>query len=449
MYFLEQKTADSPSSIRLSMQGPRLVVLFACFAAFVLAGSADYHAIEGAYTPTAHSRQCVVIPSAHPRSTDNACSEVLGPDVDVVHYNNYVTNSNLPEEALLELADLIGTEQVRPCFAGPADPKDNHIDNWLQWFPRSNNTASKQTVYVHKTRCDSGIEGEHVHTDKNVYKKCSKILGLVVNQTYHLPPNVCIQTCDEDASCTGYMTDQAGSCSILTAKNWIPGVENYYFLVGSSTSNASTHKTRPVQPISSSSTLSDYFPIEGAYFSPGIHGQCTNTADIKDKVGSHSCSYTNPTSEVDRKAQIYYPSPVLPESLLLALANANKAENAFQQINQEDNFLFQNAVSWLPRTNSTTSKQTTYIHKTRCSEGVAGEQVTAGSSIYKKCLNTGRDLALNNTFHLPPSVCQQTCDQQSFCIGYTIDQTGAGCWILQEANTASQGFVSYWLIGSS
>jgi hypothetical protein len=97
---------------------------------------------------------------------------------------------------LLELADLDGAEQARPCFAGPSDPSNNHIDNWLRWFPRSNNTASKQTVYIHTSttrpavwQCDNGIEGGHVQTHRDVYKKCNEILGLVVNQTSHLPPH--------------------------------------------------------------------------------------------------------------------------------------------------------------------------------------------------------------------------------------------------------------------
>jgi hypothetical protein len=48
------------------MIGPRFAAFFACYSAFVLAGSADYHAIEGAHTTsTGHglSGQCLVIPS--------------------------------------------------------------------------------------------------------------------------------------------------------------------------------------------------------------------------------------------------------------------------------------------------------------------------------------------------------------------------------------------------
>jgi hypothetical protein len=44
----------------------------------------------------------------------------------------------------------------------------------------------------------------------------------------------------------------------------------------------------------------------------------------------------NPAPEVDRKAQIDYPSPMFSEKLLLGLANANNTEIAFSQLTQAE-----------------------------------------------------------------------------------------------------------------
>jgi hypothetical protein len=430
-------------------------VFVACFAQSVLGSQADYYDIEGAYVtsnpgqgllPLGH---CNVVPGFHNQGgTCQDCNNsILGPDVDLFHNNNYLTNKPLPEDVMLELADLIGAERVG--LAG-----DGH-GNWLVKFPRTNPTASKQTLHIHNIRCGKGETGHHVATDKNIYKKCPGNHQLVVNNTFHLPPQLCLKTCDEEAACTGYITDETGAaCTILTAPPALPPVPpdfpHQYFLMGTST-NTSTKKQKQENKKPSGQALqssNNYFPIEGAYFGPGKQGQCTF---VFGKNRGPGCS-SYPTPEIDWKVQVDYPFPVLPEKLLLALADVNQAEAALHFLHDDANSVFSNALSWLPRTNSTASKQTTFVHKTRCANGVTGTTVTTAKNVYKKCSNVATDLVLKNSFNLPPSVCQQTCDHESFCVGYTIDETGSGCWILQQATNGraqQEEFASYWLIGSS
>jgi hypothetical protein len=424
------------------------VALVACFAHLALGSPADYHSIAGAYVtakpgqgllPNGH---CNVVPGFAGNIGPGAdcTNSILGPDVDLSHDNNYPTNTALPEDLALELADLLGVER--------------HNGQWFQWYPRTNATASKQTLHIHKNRCSNGETAQHVQTDTNIYKKCSgRHEALVVNNTFHLPPDICCKTCDEQASCTGYITDEtAAACSILTAPDLPPCSAPYsctmYFLIGkpSMKKQKQENKTPTAQALQSSD---NYFPIEGAYFGPGNQGQCTHV--FGKNADCSSSPSRNPVPEIDRKSQIEYPFPVLPEKLLLAMADLNQAESAFHFLSDDANSVFSNALSWLPRTNSTASKQTTFVHKTRCADGVTGKHVTTAKNVYKKCSNVATDLVLKNAFSLPPSVCQHTCDQESFCVGYTIDETGSGCWILQQATNGraqQEKFASYWLVGS-
>jgi hypothetical protein len=133
----------------------------------------------------------------------------------------------------------------------------------------------------------------------------------------------------------------------------------------------------------------------------------------------------------------------LPERLLLSLADLNKAE---YMGGPQSGY---NWLHWYPRTNSAVSKQTTYFHKTRCGYGEEGEHVKTDMNVYKKCSPAHGPPEVNNTFHLPPNVCLETCDGQQSCIAYTIDEAGSTCSILQGSSTGSylSEKIGYQLIG--
>jgi hypothetical protein len=432
-------------------------VLFAACALFAetpLAASADYYAIDGAYTiADAVEGQCNLSPTNKPMQPQPGCSSVQGPDVDLKHSNNYL-GAALPDSLILSLADLNNAE-----FAGSAQKNADHFNNWIGWYPRTNSSVSKQTTYFHKTRCGDG-EGEHVTTDKRLYKKCRSALP-GVNNTFHLPASVCLETCDEDISCVGYTIDEAGAlCSILQQKE---GQYIVYQLIGENTKGSTLnngtqqHNGRTAESKNKSEAIlahpisvpSDYFAVDGAYYGLGNDGICI-VVDNGTLPGAIGC----PNSygpEIDHQAKLIYPRPFLPENTLLTLADLNNAEQIQGRPSVEASGLYANKLVWHPRTASTASKQTTYIHKTRCGNGVTGEHITTDKNAYKKCTGPNTVMGLKNEFHLPPNVCETTCEKETDCVGYTIDTTGANCWILHMVPPGvvetDQELTMYWLIG--
>jgi hypothetical protein len=197
-------------------------------------------------------------------------------------------------------------------------------------------------------------------------------------------------------------------------------------------------------PPSQKNSTADYFAIEGVYYGVGSNGFCVNV----DNGTIHGCPHFY-GPEIDQLANLNYPLPLLPEKILLALADLNKVEAVSS--NPSSSLSTHNLI-WLPRTASTASKQTTYTHKTRCGDS-EGEHVETDNNAYKKCAGGKTHMRLKNQFHLPPNVCKTTCDEQTDCVGYTIDTTGANCWILWFGTTTpgtaeTEGAAAvYWLIG--
>jgi hypothetical protein len=103
-------------------------------------------------------------------------------------------------------------------------------------------------------------------------------------------------------------------------------------------------------------------------------------------------------------------------------------------------------IEWLPRTNASAVKKTTYIHPTRCYDGNTGKNVYTANTAYKYCLHEGAGLRVVNTFQLPPALCKQTCDQNDACEAYTVDEPGENCWILSGGPDSN--YDTYWKIGT-
>jgi hypothetical protein len=184
------------------------------FAETSLAASVDYYAIDGVYITTGPGEgilgHCNLAPTNKPYGyRQPSCQSVLGPEVDLGHENDYPRVA-LPGSLLLSLANLNHADRAASSqFSSP------FFNNWVNWYPRTSSLVSKQTTYFHKTRCADG-EGEHVTTDKSVYKKCNAGSVPAVNNTFHLPASACLATCDEDVSCIGYTIHEAGTlCSVL------------------------------------------------------------------------------------------------------------------------------------------------------------------------------------------------------------------------------------------
>jgi hypothetical protein len=217
------------------------------------AASTDYHPIDGAYAIINDGGPYIImyiwpgdgilghcnmspkiVPAQwNPDVGNHPCHSVLGPETDLGQQNNYL-GAALPGSLLLSLADLNSAEHMVSGFEGPWH------NTFVQWYPRTNSSVSKKTTYFHKTRCGVDGHGTLVKTDKNVYKRCEADTPGAslpqVNSTFHLPANVCLETCDGQASCVGYTIDEAGAyCAILEGNasyNWgQPG----YQLVGKNT----------------------------------------------------------------------------------------------------------------------------------------------------------------------------------------------------------------------
>jgi hypothetical protein len=134
----------------------------------------------------------------------------------------------------------------------------------------------------------------------------------------------------------------------------------------------------------------------------------------------------------------------LPESTILQYADLNSGDMALASLVPNG----YQGVQWLPRTNASVSKRTTYIHKTRCTGGTHGQQVKTSSSIYKKCPSDDASLRVALTFQLPPSLCKQTCDKKSDCEAYTVDAIGQNCWILTGGTGKTPDkYLLHWRVG--
>jgi hypothetical protein len=442
----------------------RFFAALALLAGLSLAELTDYHPIEGAYS-IGHAgdeagdgilRHCNLSPENKPHifppgGVNLPCHTALGPEIDIGHNNNY-RGAALPEPLLLSLADLNKAEFMG---ASAGNPGWGFLNSWLHWFPRTNSSVSKQTTYFHKTRCGNGEEGEHIKTDMNIYKKCSPAHGPgVLNNTFHLPPNICLETCDGQPSCIGYTIDEAGStCSILqgnsTGSSYLD-VHIGYQLIGPNDEHTKPTNTKDTH-VKNVSAASDYFAIDGAYYGTGNNDYCL-IVDNGTKGAERGCPDHVGQPYSDQLAKLIYPRPLLPEDILLELADLNNAEQIVLRPDSDDD-LKVNKLQYYPRTDSSAPRQTTYVHKTRCGDSAdgTGRIVATNKNAYKKRMNSKIVMGLKSTFHLPPNVCKSTCDAQEDCVGYTIDTTEENCWILQMA--AEDGVVlpeavtSYWLIG--
>jgi hypothetical protein len=384
-----------------------------------LAGSADYHFIDGAYIhldAPGISGHCSLFPSVNAGPLNQACQSEQGPDIDLIHQNNYRGNA-LSESMMLTPVGLNHAEYANSPIQ-QQDKDKGFNDNWLFWYPRSSSSVSKLTTYFHKTRCGDG-EGEQVKNGVHLYKKCTDHGLPVVNNTFHLPPNVCLGTCDENVACIGYTIDEAGStCSILN-KGLTDAAKYHYQLIGQGQEggirggSASTENGAFQKSVESSGTPSDYFAFVGSYYGHGSAGGCIRI-DNGTKF-DNGCPRVH-GSEFDQQSKLMYPLPLLPESTLLALADFENVDVA-QTVPDQGPYqqLMTNRFIWHPATASTASKQTTYVHMTRCGDGYGdGQRIATDKSVYKKC--KGRASALCIVGHLHAK-------------GYTLTDLSVGSYI--------------------
>jgi hypothetical protein len=187
----------------------------------------------------------------------------------------------------------------------------------------------------------------------------------------------------------------------------------------------------------------DYFAIQGAYYGNGNQSACQNSAD--PTIGMQCANMIGP--EVDRRAITWIPGVLLPIDTMLSIADANGAE-LFTVEHAVPNDLGHLSLEWLPRTADGASKQTTYVHKTRCRDGVQGVVVKTANAIYKKCPNAADILRVSSVFQLPPYLCGQTCDKTTKCVGYTIDAAGQNCWILAQPIAGHETYDTFWKTGA-
>jgi hypothetical protein len=374
----------------------------------------------------------------------------------------------LPESMILKIADLNSADMALPGLV-PCNPTTGYSDQCLQWLPRTNASVSKRTTYLHKTRCAGGIKGQQVKTSSSIYKKCRNGENPILNValTFQLPPSLCQQTCDKKSDCEAYTVDKIGqNCWILTGTN--DGQSNYglYWRVGrlpehwqgmqaaslNTVQKLMTVLTQPPKPIAGTSvnTSSDnYFAIDGAHFEE-IYEDVVGTCNVPSTYNRSGLPVFPYGPLPDLKVIMSLTGANIPESTMLQYADLNSADMALPGLvpcNPTTGATSQ-GLEWLPRTNASVSKRTTYLHKTRCAGGIKGQQVKTASSIYKKCRN-GENPLLNValTFQLPPTLCQHTCDKKSDCEAYTVDKIGQNCWILTGTNDGQSNYGLYWRVG--
>jgi hypothetical protein len=446
-----------------------VLLLAACLTA-VLAGPDDYFAVDGAYQGFNFGYVSTCNVPSKPNYHPEAPKYPNGPLPDFTVEMD-VLGANLPESTLLQIADLNSADVALQGLVA-CDPKSGKNAQGLEWMPRTNASVSKKTTYLHKTRCADGAPGQQVTTSSSIYKKCpGDGAGLQVALTFQLPPSLCQQTCDKKSDCEAYTVDAIGqNCWILNGDANVDGYnqENYlmYWRVGRPEpprhmQAASLQKAPMNSPVSTQSleviaqnpvnaSSNNYFAIEGAH----VH-------EVDDEFVA-TCNVPSPGRTFwpdvpmfphgplpDLKVQMKLLGANIPESTILQIADANSADMALAGLIPCDPTTGDTpqSLEWMPRTNASVSKRTTYLHKTRCADGAHGQQVTTSSSIYKKCPGDGPGLHVALTFQLPPSLCQQTCDKKSDCVAYTVDAIGQHCWILTGDTTGGQKYNLYRLVG--
>jgi hypothetical protein len=444
-------------------------LVLAAFLPAVLGGSDDYFAVDGAYQTPALPRvpggslvcSCNVpsMPGSHYRPDVLKYPNGPLPDLKVA----MLISGEQSESTLLQLADLNSADEV---IANLKTPAGGYGPQGLEWLPRTNVSVSKRTTYLHKTRCASGKQGQQVTTSSSIYKKCpGDGAGLQVVLTFQLPPYLCQQTCDKKSDCEAYTVDAIGqNCWILNGDDGEDqGGYLVYWRVGRSEPPRQMRAASLLQAPTNSKVLevmaqntanassNTYFAIDGAHFEEDYEnfvGTCNVPSNgtrpyWPDLPVFPSGPYNN------LKSQMKLLGANIPESTILQIADVNSADMALAGLAPSDpEGGGPQSLEWLPRTNASVSKRTTYLHTTRCAGGAQGQQVKTSSSIYKKCLNG--DTPLLNvalTFQLPPSLCQHTCDKKSDCEAYTVDAIGQNCWILTGNNNGQSNYGLYWRVG--
>jgi hypothetical protein len=167
----------------------------------------------------------------------------------------------------------------------------------------------------------------------------------------------------------------------------------------------------------SSVSNADYFEIDGPW------------------TGTGSLIQNGKPGPVDNHFVVLgFPGARLPEKQLLLLADLNNADGA----------VMQQSAFWLPRNSS---GEKTYIHTTRCSDGTTGTIMKTDKSVYKKCRGFVETLANFLTYQLPPNLCMSSCEGNSKCAGYTVDEQGQNCWLLTAEGGHPQD--TYWKVGNA
>jgi hypothetical protein len=248
---------------------------------------------------------------------------------------------------------------------------------------------------------------------------------------FEIPPFLCEKSCDKDSACVAYVVDGAGTrCWILARDETSPEPRmSYYRISSGSTDTNATSDVIATKAMSTESEPNDnYYAVPhpayawGAQYNPNLQ---------------------NGTAPgVDSLVNSRLPG-IVPEDAQLQMMDANKADWSQQKAN--DHSL--NALWWFAGSNSTFQAKS-FIHKTRCTDGVSGTLVRASTGTgvtYKKCRHLHVQLSIGKSFGLPPSLCLQTCNKDTACVGYVVDGAGTRCWILYS-HSDPVGFTAYFRI---
>jgi hypothetical protein len=445
-------------------------VILASFLRAVLAGPDDYFAIDGAsplrVTDSSNFVSTCNVPDLVSPNRHYHPEVPMFPNGPLPDFKVEVNifGASLPESTLLQIADANSADFALKGLV-PCDPTTGATTQGLEWLPRTNASVSKRTTYLHKTRCADGAHGQQVKTSSSVYKKCpGDRADLQVVLTFRLPPSLCQQTCDKKSDCEAYTVDAIGqNCWILNGE--LQGTDNNYLVywrVGRPDTPQHMHaaslqkapttlnvSTRALEAMAQNTASSNnYFAIDGAHFEE-IYADFLGTCNVPSTYNRSGLPVFPYGPLMDLRVGMNLNGANIPESTMLQYADLNSADMALTGLVPCDPTTggTSQGLEWLPRTNASVSKRTTYLHKTRCAGGTKGQQVKTASSIYKKCPN-GEHPILNValTFQLPPSLCQHTCDKKSDCEAYTVDEIGQNCWILTGTNDGAN-YGLYWRVG--
>jgi hypothetical protein len=154
--------------------------------------------------------------------------EGTAPAVDAEVYDHLP--GIIPEDALLQIMDANNAD-----FAHGNLLTATPLHGKIRWYPRSNSTFNGK-LFIHTTRCYDGTDGAPIQASTGTgatYKKCAQTYtDMDVGKTFPLPPYLCQESCDKDASCVAYVVNGAGTlCWTMTNRGG--AVQTSYYRISS------------------------------------------------------------------------------------------------------------------------------------------------------------------------------------------------------------------------